>query len=166
MNSLKEKNQLLADNIKKIRQEHHLTQEDFAQKLGVTRQAVSRWEMGISAPSAETLIHMCHEFQVSPETVAADPLPQKAMKKADLAKIAGLEFLIVGLLGLISLPCLAEWLKFKNMELYKTTYEYSWHYIFEYPLSVLLIASVLMAGTGIFILYRQRRKMQKSRYLC
>lgn len=82
----------------------------------------------------------------------------KEKKKTGFAKIAGLELLIVGLLGLISLPCLAEWLKFKNMELYKTAYEYSWHYIFEYPLSVLLIASVFMAGTGIFILYRQIKK--------
>ena len=31
--------------IKKIRQENHLTQKEMADKLGVTFQAVSKWEM-------------------------------------------------------------------------------------------------------------------------
>lgn len=32
--------------IRKIRKEDHLSQEQFASKLGVTRQAVSKWELG------------------------------------------------------------------------------------------------------------------------
>ena len=48
-------------------------------------------------------------------------------------------FLIIGILGLISIPFLAEWQQKKNMELFKTAYEHSYDYIFEYPLSIILI---------------------------
>ncbi len=37
----------LADNLKRIRRENNLSQEQLAEKLGVTRQAVSKWESGL-----------------------------------------------------------------------------------------------------------------------
>ena len=46
MNKAKDSNQNIAKAILKIRQDNKLSQEQFAEKIGVTRQAVSRWEMG------------------------------------------------------------------------------------------------------------------------
>lgn len=37
----------LADNLKRIRKEHNLSQEQLADKLNVSRQAVSKWESGL-----------------------------------------------------------------------------------------------------------------------
>lgn len=36
------------DVLKQIRAKNHLTQDEMAEKLAVTRQAVSRWENGVS----------------------------------------------------------------------------------------------------------------------
>lgn len=48
MNKAKDGNQNIAKAILKIRQDNKLSQEQFAERIGVTRQAVSRWEMGVS----------------------------------------------------------------------------------------------------------------------
>ena len=37
-----------AENLKQIRQERNLSQEDLAELLDVSRQAVSKWEQGVS----------------------------------------------------------------------------------------------------------------------
>ena len=36
-----------ADNLKQIRKEHNLSQEEMAELLNVSRQAVSKWEQGV-----------------------------------------------------------------------------------------------------------------------
>ena len=43
------------DIIFKLRTEKGLSQEELAEKLFVTRQAVSRWETGETQPNTETL---------------------------------------------------------------------------------------------------------------
>lgn len=48
MNKVKDSNQNIAKAVLKIRQDNKLSQEQFAEMVGVTRQAVSRWEMGVS----------------------------------------------------------------------------------------------------------------------
>ena len=47
MNKVKDSNQNIAKAVLKIRQDNKLSQEQFAEMVGVTRQAVSRWEMGV-----------------------------------------------------------------------------------------------------------------------
>jgi len=45
----------IAKNIKKLRQKKNLTQEELAERLFVTRQAVSNWETGKNQPDVDTL---------------------------------------------------------------------------------------------------------------
>lgn len=53
--------------IKKIRKEHNLTQKEFADKLGVTYQAVSKWENGKNMPDIVLLKEISHLFNIDIE---------------------------------------------------------------------------------------------------
>ncbi len=59
----------LADTIKRLRREKGITQEDVASALGVSFQAVSRWETAQSYPDIELLPHLAALFGVSMDTL-------------------------------------------------------------------------------------------------
>lgn len=52
-------------NITRLRKENNLTQDDLAEKLFVTRQALSKWENGLSYPSIDVIFELCKIFNVS-----------------------------------------------------------------------------------------------------
>lgn len=53
--------------IKRLRQEKGINQEQLAEQLHVTRQAVSNWETGKTQPDIETLTQIAAYFDVSVE---------------------------------------------------------------------------------------------------
>ena len=55
----------LGENIKNRREELKLSQEYVAEQLGVSRQAVSKWETGQSEPTASTLIQLAEVFDIN-----------------------------------------------------------------------------------------------------
>ena len=55
----------LSDNIKKLRKDNNLSQEDLADKLGVSRQSISKWEQGDAYPEMDKLMQMAELFNVS-----------------------------------------------------------------------------------------------------
>ena len=60
---------MVSDSIKKLRKEKKLTQDQLAEQLHVTRQAVSNWEMGKTQPDVETLTQLAKIFGVSVERI-------------------------------------------------------------------------------------------------
>ena len=52
-------------NVKKYRKAKHLSQEDFAMKLSVVRQTVSKWEKGSSLPDVQMLLKIAEVLNVS-----------------------------------------------------------------------------------------------------
>ena len=57
----------LGEILKELRSEHGMTQEFVAESLGVSRQAVSKWENGTSEPSTSNLIAIAKLFEIPPE---------------------------------------------------------------------------------------------------
>ena len=55
----------IGDLIKKIRKENNLTQKELADKLGVTYQAVSKWETGKNIPDIAILKQISDEFNIN-----------------------------------------------------------------------------------------------------
>lgn len=61
------------DIIKKLREKNGLTQEQMAERLMISRQAVSRWENGETQPDTESLKLLSKEFNVSINTLLGTP---------------------------------------------------------------------------------------------
>ncbi len=61
-----------ADKILKLRKEQGLSQEVFAEKMGVSRQSVSKWESGVSVPDTEKILAMSELFGVSTDYLLKD----------------------------------------------------------------------------------------------
>lgn len=59
--------------ILKLRMQKGLSQDELAEKIMVTRQAVSRWENGETVPNTETLKLLSKEFDVSINTLLGEP---------------------------------------------------------------------------------------------
>jgi len=59
-------------NIKRYREEHKLTQEQVADKIGVTFQAVSSWERDEYKPDTDKLLRLAELFDVSVSALVED----------------------------------------------------------------------------------------------
>lgn len=59
----------LKDRIAAVRKAAGLTQEQLGELVGVTRQAVSKWESGQTAPDAATVAALCRALHVSADYV-------------------------------------------------------------------------------------------------
>lgn len=64
----------LKEKLVKLRVERKMSQGELAAKMGVTRQAVSRWERGVAAPSTEKLIALGRLYDVPVERLVGGDL--------------------------------------------------------------------------------------------
>ena len=53
------------DKLMKLRKENSLSQEELAEKLGVTRQTISKWELGQTTPDMDKLYQISNLFNIS-----------------------------------------------------------------------------------------------------
>lgn len=67
----------LGENLRRLRKEQKLTQEQFADAIGVSFQAVSRWENGAAYPDMELLPALSSFFGVSVDTLLGCPEAEK-----------------------------------------------------------------------------------------
>lgn len=62
----------LSEKIVALRKSRGLSQEALAQALGVSRQAVSRWEMGSAMPDAANILQLSKLFAVTADYLLND----------------------------------------------------------------------------------------------
>ena len=63
---------MLKENIKTLRKQKGLSQEELSIKLNVVRQTVSKWEQGLSVPDAEMLISISKVFDTPVSTLLGE----------------------------------------------------------------------------------------------
>lgn len=76
----------IGEQIKRLRKERNMTQEQLAEKIGISFQAVSKWENDISLPDVATLPIIAGFFGVSMDTIFDYDAEKNAEKALEIAK--------------------------------------------------------------------------------
>lgn len=62
----------LGEKIIKLRTSHKISQEEFADKLNISRQSVSKWEMDQALPQIDKVLKICEIFSISADDLLRD----------------------------------------------------------------------------------------------
>lgn len=88
----------LNEKLQKLRKESNMSQEKIAELVGVSRQSVSKWEIGLSKPDTENLIHLAEIYHVSLDELIGVAEPAEQLPGQDvklyIPKIVLLSYII------------------------------------------------------------------------
>lgn len=105
---------MLGTRLYQLRRSRGMSQEQLAEQIGVSRQTISKWESGLSAPDLPKLIALADCFEVTldllvreenptvpePETPVQPPSEVPNCSNSRIQQITGLILLLLGALGL------------------------------------------------------------------
>lgn len=104
---------MLSERIYKFRRKSGLSQEQLAEKIGVSRQAISKWESGTSTPELEKLLALSDCFSITLDELVKDetanqggqvkpPLKSRENKASKVAEMkVGIGLCLIGAICLI-----------------------------------------------------------------
>ena len=78
------------ENLQMLRKKNHLSQERLAEMLGVSRQAVSKWELGEGYPEVDKLLILSKKLNVSLDSLLGEdntPTVSENSKPSDMIRI-------------------------------------------------------------------------------
>ncbi len=80
---------MLSEKIYALRRKSGLSQEALAEKIGVSRQAVSKWETGAATPELDKLRALCACFGVTLDELTGEDAPGESKTDSPAAQAAG-----------------------------------------------------------------------------
>lgn len=106
---------MLGEKIQRLRKEKGLSQEQLAAQLTISRQAISKWELGESMPDTENIVQLSKLFGVTTDYLLNDEFeeytnPENApqaeeinipIQKSSTQRIVGIILLCIGLIILV-----------------------------------------------------------------
>lgn len=132
---------MLKENIKTLRKQKGLSQEELSIKLNVVRQTVSKWEQGLSVPDAEMLISISEVFDTTVSTLLGESI--KVDNQNDLKVIS-------------------EKLEIINLQLSKRkeSKRKFWHCTFIAICLIIIIVFIVLAAMGNIFLKWDYEKIE------
>ena len=99
----------LSEKLYLLRKKSGLSQEQLAEQLNVSRQAISKWESDVSIPESEKLVAISSYFNVSVDYLLKDEIEESEIAEQDrredkseaITRYIGLAFCVLGFLSLI-----------------------------------------------------------------
>lgn len=139
----------ISKNIKRLRQEKALTQDELAEKLHVTRQAVSNWENDKNHPDIELLMGMAELFEVDINELLYRPVQKQNSSWRWLPAWTGATVVFV--------MWAALWIFGWSANMYKNaTYVATYDWLYR---RVLLGVAYLLSGVVLSLCIRQWRDL-------
>lgn len=87
------------ENLQTIRKKEQLSQEDLAEMLGVSRQAVSKWELGEGYPEVDKLLLLSKKLNISLDSLmgneSTDAVPETGKASGTIRIISPYEGVII-----------------------------------------------------------------------
>lgn len=158
-----------SEQIKILRKENNLTQEQFARKINVTRQAVSNWENNKNLPDIETLIRISGIFHVSLDQLITggenmNKMTEKLIEDGNEGRTAGMN-LVSSLIGcflmIMGLACL--FIKANSVE-YIDRHGFLHENFYLLPIGFLLMFAgllVILTTSGVYLRKRLRNRKKE-----
>ena len=151
--------------IQALRKEHSLSQEELANQLQVSRQAVSKWERGESKPEVDNIVTMAKIFGVTTDDILIDEknIDKKSKKGSlDYNFFSSLGLIIVGVVLSFLLPLFAELYKGYCFEKWGECFTDAHEYIFQFPILGVMIIAILCLVMGILWFWKQYTRTRKN----
>ena len=146
----------LGEKIQLLRRESGMSQEKLAERLNVSRQAISKWEQGIVVPDTENIIQLSKFFQVSLEYLLIDEcekfdraIVENKAEKVESKNKHWLRKIVIGVLiemVAISATYVMQWLE---NEVYGSFYTNPLYYLRKMPLVLIVIVGVIIFIVGV-----------------
>ena len=95
---------LLGEKLKKLRKARGLSQEQLADQLNVSRQAISKWELGESTPDTDNLVALSDYYGVSLDYLLRDQEVPEVSEKVIVREVQPLissGYLKKGVVGIV-----------------------------------------------------------------
>ncbi len=90
----------IGNKIMELRKKNNFSQEDLAEKVGVTRQTISKWELGETAPDLKQAKVLSQVFKVSLDELVDNDIKNIIIEKTtNTEKLAGMIINILKALG-------------------------------------------------------------------
>lgn len=168
-----------SEKLQRLRKENGMSQEQLAETIHVSRQSISKWELGISTPDTDHLVLICKYFQVPVEYMLFDSFEeleeyQNAVKKnvQDNVKKSSVEQTkkasipirqsTISMSAGIGLIVLSFFLTYQmqawKMKIEGSAYTNPMEYIKEFPIIILVIIGCFFIAFSIYSCIRNYLK--------
>lgn len=178
----------LSEKILHLRKQHGLSQEDLAEKLNVSRQAVSRWEVGSVQPDASNVLQLSQLFGVTADYLLNDNYESDhdvpAVKNTEscanqkIKRIISLCVSAFGLSGNFVIYILSRCIEVPHSGTFYITYDksgnelYGWNdaimrhsyidFIHYYDLEFLAAIFWILFAAGLIVAFVNRKKINEA----
>lgn len=150
------------EKLQELRKQQGLSQEELAGRITVSRQSISKWELGTAVPDTENIVQLSKLFGVSTDYLLHDDyesdqdLPvvrttHKALQKQYNHRLLSIILLILSVVGLAVCPLLAQLVQYQDMQTFHTAHTNAMEYLKESPLCFVVWLFVLGIAVSLVL---------------